>query len=297
MMYQAVIERATGFLWYTHYVSITYPDVMAGMRFLSKEAAMLKPVLLAPQTTVRLKSSPKDGSLRAAMRKAGGHSFLFAVNTATRPQDVVITLPKGAASTWHVVSEGRSVQAVGAQLKDQFAIYAVHVYTTDPALAGKLSVARAQAGIDQLVAGLAKPGNLAFKDQGVTVTVSSQLKSYFKPWHLVDGVPIGFGWVDGTHKRFPDWLQVKFKGVRTAGRVVIYSRNVGVATVEIRKGDAWVSVGTLKRESDDRLVARFQPVATRAVRVVVTALQDARTGFGYPQTRYTIIKEVEVYEK
>ncbi|MEN6402215.1 MAG: hypothetical protein ABFD94_09755, partial [Armatimonadia bacterium] len=184
-------------------------------------------------------------------------------------------------------SEGRKVSLANGSFTDQFGIYASHVYTTRESLAGREQVSATQAAIDKDNAARAKPGNLAFEDNGTRVVVSSGSQYGNEPDRVLDGITRGMGWLSKTPKKLGEWLQVIWPAEQTVGRVVAYTTTILEAEVQVPAGaDQWKTVGKL---SGQPLTATFDPVKTSTIRISVTALQPDKT--------QSALQEVEVYAK
>ncbi|OGV56867.1 MAG: hypothetical protein A2017_05010 [Lentisphaerae bacterium GWF2_44_16] len=139
--YQVIIGGATGIIWWAHYVGKKYPACLFGVRYLAKEAELLKPVI--EQNSQREILETSDKLLMAAYYKnINGHDYVIAVNTKVATLNEKIILP--ADKTWYVMSENRQVQSNGKFLEDKFDIYDVHIYTTNKDIANKLSISKTQ---------------------------------------------------------------------------------------------------------------------------------------------------------
>ena len=292
MLYQAAAAGARGFLWYTYSQVTNYPDLDIGMRWLSREVADLQPYLLAPDADdVRLEvAASQPDHLHAAVRRHGPHLLLIAVSTATEPQEARFALqPAPAVPLLHVVSERRQVPVADGAWADRFEVYDTHLYTTDPALAGRADLATPVAAIAQADAARRKPGNLAFEDSGVRVTVSSQARYGSTPGRVVDGIAGGMRWRDGTPGQFPDWLALAWPAPVTVGRVVVYTGTIAEAQVQAQDaGGTWRTVGQGRGGTGDSLVIPVSPPATAsALRLLIMA--------GRPDQRDSEVTEIEVY--
>lgn len=285
--YQAVAYGAKGFIWYTYGQCRNYPDLYLGMPFLAREMADLKPAVLADEVAgaVTVKARQPE-HLHVSLRQIGGELTLFAVNTATEPQEATITV-KGAPATLFVVSEGRKVSLAGGSFSDHFDTYGNHVYSTNEKLSNREQLATVQAAIDRDNAARNKPGNLAFEDTGARVVVSSGARYGNTPDRVLDGMPAGMGWLSLTPKKLGEWLQVIWPSEQTVGRVVAFSTTIGEAEVQVpAEGDQWRTVAKL---SGQPLTATFEPVKAKTIRLLVTAL--------LPEKTQSSLQEVEVYAK
>ncbi|NGO79331.1 hypothetical protein G6045_27295 [Streptomyces sp. YC504] len=103
------------------------------------------------------------------------------------------------------------------------------------------------------------------------------------------------GWNDGTRTAFPDWLAVQWPEPVELGRIetVTYGAPGRPATqgikdfdVQVKSGGDWLTVGTYRGNTVDRVVTAFDPVTTDAVRVLVHASNSGD---------YSRLLEVEAY--
>jgi hypothetical protein len=291
-MVQAIIYGAKGFLWYTYAHAANYPEIGIGMPWLSFEAQNLKPAILAdPAADIQVRvEAANPEHVHVSARRVGNDIYLFAANTDTAAQDVKLTLTGAALGKLFVVSEGRSVEVSGGVLQDRFDVYATHIYTTNQAVAEKLSLAAPRAAIGKAEAARRKPGNLAFEDNGTTVEVSSKAQYGSTPDRLVDGIIDGMKWTDRTARELPDWATIHWPQAARVGRVVVYSPTAAALEVQVPEGDGWRTVGRSSAPEGTRLEAVLdEVVTTSAVRVLVTKL--------LPDQIYTTVWEVEAYEK
>ena len=290
MTYQAVVYGATGFLWYTFSHAGNYPDIGLGMPFLAREVQRLKAFVLSPDVPDAVRANaPKPEHIHVSLRRAGGQSVLFVVNTATETQSVELTLPQEMARELHVVSEGRTVAARDGRLRETFTPYAVHIYATSAELAGQERLADLQRAIDAANAARKKPGNLAFEDSGVTVSYSSESKYGCTPERVVDGVTTNMLWQDGTPNQFPDWIALTWPAAQRIGRVVTYSPTLADFEVQVPDGEGWRTVATVRNATTDAIEATFAPVETKVIRLQITRLRQGET--------LSRVWEIEAYEK
>ncbi|MCX5402103.1 discoidin domain-containing protein [Streptomyces sp. NBC_00102] len=106
----------------------------------------------------------------------------------------------------------------------------------------------------------------------------------------------GYGWNDADKGVFPDWLAVEWPEPVELGRIetVTYGTPARPAAlqgikdfdVQVRSGGEWLTVGSYRGNTLDRIVTTFDPVTTDAVRVFVHASNSAD---------YSRILEVEAY--
>ncbi|NLX99062.1 MAG: hypothetical protein GXY83_23215 [Rhodopirellula sp.] len=285
--YQAVVYGAKGVLWYTYSQYRNYPDLYLGMPFLAREMADMKPAVLASDVpgAVAVEAEQPE-HMHVSLRKVGNELTLFAVNTATEPQEATFTV-EGAPARFFVVSEGRAVSLAHGSFSDQFGVYAVHLYSTREAFAGREPMADTQAAIDRDNAARKKPGNLAFEEHGTRVVVSSGAEHGNEPDRVLDGIPLGMGWLSKESDKPGEWLQVTWPAEQTIGRVVAYTTSIQEADVQLPVGEGrWKTVGKL---SGQPLTASFDPVKTSTLRLLVARLR--------PDKKQGTLQEVEAYAK
>ncbi|MEW6751122.1 MAG: discoidin domain-containing protein [Candidatus Latescibacterota bacterium] len=290
-LYQAAVYGARGFLWYTYSQVSSYPDLDIGMCWLSREVADLGPYLLAPVEAAQIEvEAAHPEHVHAALRTAGGHRALIVVSTDTVAQDVALRVPALAGTDLlHVVSEGRTVEVDAGTVRDGFDVYQTHIYATDPVLASRPNIAVPTAAIARADAARRKPGNLAFEDSGVRVTVSSETEYGSTPTRLTDGVTGGMRWRDGTPGEGPDWVQLTWPAEQSFGRVVLHADGIGAVEVQVpQPGDVWRTVSRADGVPAGPVEIRLDaPTQARQLRLVIT---DSGTG-----ARQPVVYEVEVY--
>jgi hypothetical protein len=290
-LYQAAVYGARGFLWYTYEQVGNYPDLDIGMRWLSREAADLRPYLLAPfeDAAIEVQAAHPE-HLHAALRRAGPHLLLMAVSTDTIDQNAVLRVP-GLQDTelLYVVSESRTVPVQEGAVRDRFGVYQTHLYATDPALGGREDIDVPTTAIARANAARRQPGNLAFEDSGVRVVVSSQTQYGSAPTRLTDGVRDGMCWRAGTPGETPDWAQLTWPSPQRLGRVVVWAEGVATLEAQVPGGDgAWQTVGRAAAAAAGPTEVRLAPpVFTRQLRLLFTG-----NAAGQPQT---VVYEVEAY--
>lgn len=143
------------------------------------------------------------------------------------------------------------------------------------------------------------PGtNLAYGQQAT----ASSTHGNFKTCGAVDGDSdyrdwsTKTGWNDADKGVFPDWLAVTWPEPVELGRIetVTYGTPARPAAlqgnkdfdVQVKSGGEWVTVGSYRDNTLDRVVTTFDPVTTDAVRVMVYASNSGD---------YSRILEVEAY--
>jgi len=285
---QAIVNGARGLLWYTYSHRYNYADIDLGMPFLGLEAQRLREAILAPELPDAVAwEAEAPAHIQAALRQVGQDLYLFAVNTSTAPQAVRFALKAPAPKTLYVVSENREVEVRDGRFTDGFAFYGGHIYTTNREVAAGPALAEAAAAIARDEAARRKPGNLAHRDLGTTVTASSTNTYSGALWMATDGAVRGDGWRDKTPRQYPDWLQVTLEAPASVGRVEVHTRTITDYEIEVERAGEWVKVAEGKRPETGPIVASFTPVEVSAVRIV------AKAGSG----DLTDITEIEVYGK
>ena len=292
-VYQAVVEGTRGFLWYTYSQVSNYPSLDIGMRWLSREVADLKDFILVqpePGSQVSV-DAPQAVHIHTTLRRVGEEVVLIAVNTATQSQVVSIDVyGRFGDGPVHVLSERRRVEVEQGRLRDRFGIYETHIYTTDQDLGAREDLAAPMAEIERAEAARRKPGNLAFEDEGVRVTVSSESPYGSTPNRVVDGITGGMRWRDGTPGELPDWLLLTWPAPVEVGRLVLHSETITGVEVQVPAGDAWVPVGSVADAATSPIeIALPKAVTTERLRLEVTALR--------PNAENSVLYEVEAYSE
>lgn len=140
MSWAAIIQGANGIGWYTyahwkHHGASATPETWKNMTTVSKEIASLSDVLLEravpqPVKPEILSGPAKDSlgndSITFLMKKHGGKTYLFTVNSAFQPVTAKFSLP--GLKRAGVLSENRSVSLENGTFTDQFSPFAVHLY-------------------------------------------------------------------------------------------------------------------------------------------------------------------------
>ena len=149
--------------------------------------------------------------------------------------------------------------------------------------------------VSQTVSALPTSTNVALASAGASATASSSASSLYLPKNLINGERTGkswtggsAGWQDATSQTYPDWVQIKFGGVKTINKVVVYSRQDSSSPVEPTDTmtfslygakdftvQAWTGTGwtTLASVVGNNLVKRtvsFSSYKTDCIRIHVT---------------------------
>ena len=92
-----------------------------------------------------------ESKLQVLRKKYNNSDFIIAVNTTGSTVAGTITLPGLSDAALQVISEDRSVKMQSNTVKDEFAPYAVHIYTTDKNFKSPVNVAKLEAKIAQTI--------------------------------------------------------------------------------------------------------------------------------------------------
>ena len=283
---QAVINGSRGILWYTYGQRYNYEDLDVGVPFLGREIRRLTHAVLAQEQPDALTwEADERDHIQACVRRVGGYLYVFTVSTRTAPQNATFTLAGADMDTLWVVSEARRVNVKSGCFTDRFELYEGHVYTTDQTAAQGQTVRDIQDRIEAAKAQRHRPGNLAYRGLGTTVTVSSRNRYSGMLSMVIDGKRKGKGWADDTWKTWPDWLQVGFPDPVTVGKVVVYTKSIADYEILLEQDGQMVRAASGTRSEGQPIEAVFTPRPATAVRVV------ANSG---PGTR-SAVTEIEVY--
>ncbi len=140
--FAAIIHGAHGVTWYTYGgfgdnegVTST-PERWRNICDLAGRLSKLAPVLVertpsqpaVPEVVAGPKTDPLGSpAVTCLLKRHGGRNYLFAVNVAAEPVTAKLAVP--AAAAVEVLYENRTCPAVSGLLTDDFAPFAVHVYT------------------------------------------------------------------------------------------------------------------------------------------------------------------------
>lgn len=134
IVYQGVVNEAKGYIAYK--LGKTEgrdgsPHTRLGYPFVYEELDHLKPFVLAEDVEL---AESQDKDILVTSRQVGDKIVVIAVNVATQAKTgVAISLmgPAGGVRQWQVFNEGRSVDLTDGAIRDDFAIYATHLYITE----------------------------------------------------------------------------------------------------------------------------------------------------------------------
>ena len=150
------------------------------------------------------------------------------------------------------------VKNIGGAITEKFGKYDVNLYTTDSKLAASLSLKKTEKRVADGIKSLCRPGNLAFKGNGVKITFSST-KPRWDNTHIIDGSREGRGWVDNTFRKFPDWAIIEFGKTVPIGRAELFCTEITDADFQIKQSGKWKTVAKFKRVSPLQMTANFSP--------------------------------------
>jgi len=288
--YQALVNRATGILWYTNRWKYNYPELDVAVNFVGHEMMAMKEAIFTTPAEGLDISADQPEEVQASLRKVADRLYLFVVNTATAAQTITVKLPGELPGKLWVVSENRAVQVTANAITDAFDKYATHIYTSVAELGTRPQLADAIAAAHAAEAALKKPGNIAYRDSGVTVTASSSRRGY--EMKTVDGALKGLAWSDSTYRKLPDWLTLTWPEPQTIGRVVIYTSTIADLKLQVSDEKAeggWRTIAETAALEDPSVELTFASVSTTTLRIFITKLRGDSTS--------SIIQEVEAYAK
>ena len=303
--YLALILGAKGLEHYNRTEEI-YPELYLGLPQLVREEKLVgeRAVIQEPADGL-LKASPD--ALRFLARKGeNGELWFIVCNVSEQPVEARLECDAFAKKRFTVLSEGRQLP-LAAQVTERFTPFQVHIYTDARDLPALKSIEEIKAAIEAEYARRAKPGNLAWQrceGERLVVTASSSAFAANRAnqglWHLTDGVTEGplnpsthgsgvIHYRDKTPGQLPDHVQYEFKAPVTIGRVVIYPIQNSLLDyeVQVRQGDAFVTVKKVAGADGPVQTVAFPPVKTQCLRLLVTANRG----------KNTMLYEMEVYEK
>lgn len=265
---QSIVSGAKGFMWWIYGRQLNDKNLELGMPFLAREARLLKDAILSADIEEELQVTADDTShLHSAVRRVGKHVFVFVVNTSPEPMGQVnFYLPSLGTGPMQLVSEERDLRVGNGKWRDTFDGYASHIYTTDPQYAYGQTVTAVQRRIDEAVAKLDKPANLAFRGRGAVVETSPHLEYGAYPKRLNDGYD--GRWWQANQDKNPAWIQINFPTATEVGRIVAVS-NARSYEVQIQDGSEWKTVARGEKPANTPVVAAFKPQTTDAVRLLI----------------------------
>ncbi len=288
--YQAIANRATGILWYSHSAMFNYPACELGVAWIGHELMDLKEAVLSPPVAGLEIEAEQPEEAQASLRRVGDDLYLFVVNTATAAQQITVKMPQPTPAELTVVSENRAVPVKAGAVTDSFAKYATHIYTTVKALGSRAQLDDALAEITAAEQAMRKPGNLAFRDSEVVVAASSSRGNH--EMKVLDGAVKGLAWSDDTYRKLPDWLSLTWPEPQTIGRIVIYTGSIADLKLQVpdeNAADGWRTLAEAQELNQPSVELQFEPIPLKSFRILSTKLRD--------DAKFSIIYEVEAYAK
>ena len=223
MSYAGLASGARGLVYYTHGAAPW--DIRATPRFFEGFKALAQEVRAMGKVAVCGKAIAHDADMPAIRSQAwlsGRQLYLLAVNNSSASVQTEFRLVRAQSTTLTVVSEDRAVNIdADGHFTDTFAPWAVHIYTTDKALASK-SLSKLLRADDEVlcIGGTLSPTrerNAAHYLNGAVASASSTLR-----WPRVSAVNNGsYGAFWLTHGQGPHWLAVTLARATAIGRVVV----------------------------------------------------------------------------
>ncbi|MGE9270516.1 MAG: discoidin domain-containing protein [Verrucomicrobiales bacterium] len=286
---QGIVTGSKGFVWWIYGRQLNDKNLELGMPFLAREAQRLQDAILAPDVDEELMITADDTSqLHSAVRRVGEHTYIFVVNTSPEPMGAVtFELPSLGTGPLQVVSENRDLRVGNGKWRDNFGGYEAHIYTTDPQFEYGQTTSAVQRRIDEALAGLDKPENLAFRGRGAEVETSPHLEFGAYPKRLNDGY-VGRFW-QAKQENDPAWIQINFPEETEIGRIVA-TTNARSYEVQIQEGSEWRTVASGEKPADTPLAVPFTPQATQAVRLLIHSA-------GSRSSDRITVQEIEAYAK
>ncbi len=297
--YQAIIHGAKGIYWYQH-ANIHYlynPEQKVGMPFLTKEIFALQEAVLSPGVKDGVSVSlSKERPFSYSLREAGGHFYLFSVNTSEDVLEAEFALPGIGAGEINVVSENRIVRLENESFRDSFSKYETHIYTTDPSLGHLTSIQDVKAKIEEEKIRRRKPGNILFReyiDDGIKIAASSSLLGGLRNQGLIfllDGITEDVQrlyWRDTTPDIYPDWVDIEFANPEKISRIVVYTADLEDFEFQVDSGSGWETVKEVRGNESRRVEAVFSPVDAMKIRIYITGSKG----------RFSTLYEIEAYRE
>ncbi|WPJ97245.1 discoidin domain-containing protein [Coraliomargarita algicola] len=265
---QGIVTGSKGFIWWIYGRQLNDKNLELGMPFLAREAQLLKSAILSPDVEEELQISADDTShLHSAVRKVGEHTYIFVVNTSPESMGAVnFHLPSLGTTALQVVSEKRNLRVGNGKWRDTFEGYAAHVYTTDPHYEFGQTVLAVQRRIDESLATLGKPGNLAFRGLGAEIETSTHYEFGTYPKRLNDGYD--GRWWQAQQGKDPAWIQINFPSATEVGRIVAVT-NARSFEVQVKDTRGWKTVYRGEKPAHTPVVAPFTPQTTDTVRLLI----------------------------
>jgi len=296
-VYQAINHGANGVLLYDW--SFNYPEQRTSGSFLYAEIQSLKQALLAPASENGIKAAVPDGiPFSCSLRKAGGHLYLFAVNSSNEEMEAAFDIEGLGKENLFVVSEGRNIVPAGGKFRDRFGKYETHIYTNNPMLKSKSLISKLEYETSE--ESRRKPGNLLFMNRETVLTASSApVPGYHEVAHklsfLVDGVTedvgnLFWGFKGAATKDTPAWIEVTLSHPEKISRIVLYSPNLEDFSLQADTGAGWNTVKEVNGNASETIEAAFPAVEAKRIRLLITKARQVPRHSIIP-----VLYEIEAY--
>jgi hypothetical protein len=137
-VWMAVIRGASGLIYFVHQFKPSFreaallddPEMLAAVTAINARLQSLAPALHAPTVAdgVIVTSGKANAPIAAIMKRAGGDTFVFAVNLGSEPTTGAFVARGTGDASIEVLDESRTVALTNGRLSDEFDPYAVHLY-------------------------------------------------------------------------------------------------------------------------------------------------------------------------
>ena len=267
LTFLAMVHGARGYLYFALPYIFPEPDLRVGMPHVVREVGFVAKALTAAGTEVPVKTS---APVRAFARRTDRGFLLVAVNPSTAPAEGVLACDALPVELT-VLSERRNVATRDGVLRDRFAPYGVHVYTTlegAEALPTTEAIQAEVAAYKQQLAD-ANKDNLAFAGHGAVARASE----YTRCIYLNDGTT-SLDWQCVPKPGAPAWAEVAFKEATTVGRIVVDATPFNYPSIRctdltafVRVNGAWQRVGAVDNNDQTMITFTLDPIRTDAIRL------------------------------
>jgi hypothetical protein len=117
---------------------------------LSAEIKDLSPIFMLPDSEKEVKSN--NSNVLTMLKEKGDYFYLFTVNNTKTPLGTItITVDGLQLPELKVICEGRNIKVNNGVIKDEFAEFAVHVYSNDPSFDKLKTLSEVQTLIDDAI--------------------------------------------------------------------------------------------------------------------------------------------------
>ena len=126
MSYLFIVNGAKGLIYFCFYRNVDLPEVWEAQKEVAREIRSIEPIVLAPDSSLKVRVEPADGKLEYCVKDQGGKRYLLVVNTDQEPVDATFTLPKAGKVT--SVFDKRDVPASDDMFKDAIPGFGVRLF-------------------------------------------------------------------------------------------------------------------------------------------------------------------------